>query len=71
HGLFVPNEARYQAAPHPVAISQSLARSPLCRGFAARDEHKKFVSSVVAGPYRVGGSDGAPYENPVKGEKTN
>ena len=26
HGLFVPNEARYQAAPHPVAIPQSLAR---------------------------------------------
>jgi hypothetical protein len=26
---------------------------------------------VVAGRYRVGGSDGAPYENPVKGEKTN
>lgn len=24
HGLFVPNEARYQAAPHPVASLQSL-----------------------------------------------
>ncbi len=24
HGLFVPNEARYQAAPHPVASPLSL-----------------------------------------------
>gem|GEM_PF-689531 len=24
HGLFVPNEARYQAAPHPVASEVSL-----------------------------------------------